>query len=127
MPELGAGGGGRDLQLQVLDIELDDRDKLSELMKVCSEMIDDHKLRKKIFQYLDLAKQKDQLVTLPGMFKGSHEVSLVEFVQSVAKMSDQCGDVITQQELPTAPAPAPRKQESLSPIETALPRSIVRV
>lgn len=125
VPELGAGGGGRDLQLQVLDIELDDGDKISELMKVCSEMIDDHELRKKFLQYLDHARQKDQLVTLPGMVKGGHEVSLVELVQYVAKLSDQCGDVTIERKLSTAPAL--KKQGSVSPVETVLPRSIVRV
>lgn len=90
LPELGAGGGAGDL-IQMHELELDDTVAALELMKLCSEKIEDPHARSKTLLLITQAlNSKDKAMSLDALgFRDSEDViRLDELTRMLAEIAE---------------------------------------
>jgi hypothetical protein len=122
VPEIGAGGGGGDLEIQALELELGDEEKVLKLVEVCSEVIVNRELRKKTLNYIDQARRSQrQSVSLIACRPDDGQMPFIELAQHLAALVDQDGSNTAGQKLLRV-----RSARRLGdPMERDLPRTIV--
>lgn len=109
---------------QVLELDMNDNNKVLELMKVCSEMIIDRELRKKTVRFIDQARWSlKQPVPLNTLYLDEHQISFSELAQHIAKLADQRSNVTARQNLPKIQDQG--QQGNIPSMEQELPRTIV--
>lgn len=127
VPELGAGGGGGDLD-QVHELELNDTDAVGRLMNLCSTNIQDPKQLSKIISLLSTAMVSDRKTlsfganfTLENDEDSISLLRLTEILSSVAEKKDNL-----QTSIDSMPVHGETRHTKPSRTEDKLPKSIVR-
>jgi len=124
VPEVGAGGGGGDLEVQALKLELVDEDNVLKLLKVCSEMVVNRELREKTLDYIEQARRSQKRsVSLNAIRPDEGQIPLTELAQHISKLADQDGSNTAEQKF--LKVQNSRQQGDLPPMERELPRTIV--
>ncbi len=126
VPELGAGGGGGDLD-QHHELELSDTAAVGRLINLCSDNIQDPHLLAKIISILSRAMTSEiSSLTFDGKFAKQDEegnITLQDLLQALTRIA---GDKSNAQRLPTSlRSQAEDVQMSTVPPTAQLPRTIV--
>ncbi|SLM33616.1 DNA repair metallo-beta-lactamase [Lasallia pustulata] len=105
LPELGAGGGGGDLT-QMHELELDDTVAAMELMKLCSEKIEDSEARSKTLRLItQTLKSRNKAMSLDALgWRDSEDaIRLDELTRILAEIAERKeGDLVIDQSHPTS-------------------------
>lgn len=105
LPELGAGGGGGDLT-QMHELELDDTVAAMELMKLCSEKIEDSEARSKTLRLItQTLKSRNKAMSLEALgWRDSEDaIRLDELTRILAEIAERKeGDLVIDQSHPTS-------------------------
>lgn len=129
VPELGAGGGGGDLT-QVHELELDDTVAAMELMKLCSEKIEDSHARSKTLLLIAQAlNSKNKAMSLDplGLRDSGDVVRLDELTRILAEIAERTEDGIVVEQLQSTSMEAVEVQTpiQIDSEQSPLPRTIV--
>ena len=130
IPEVGAGGGERDLT-QIHELELSDPKAVLELMRLCLNNIHDKKAQEKTLKFLSstiFSHRKSVSLYALGLQNYDDAIPLVRLIELLAKVAGTEETLLLQEELPRDVCTASRTiktRKSHGSIQK-LPRSIVR-
>ena len=125
LPEIGAGGGGGDLN-ETHELELDDAGAVGMLLKLCTDKVQDPTSVTKICSLITRALVSGQKLSLDGLAQANNGDSIpisdfVELLTTLAKSKEGNGTAEMVRQVPKLSG----KRKLSSPASDGLPRTIV--